>query len=265
MRKNYLEIRASLEKLTTEASLIIQRNYLAENLGNIDKGGVDFATNADIEVDSLIEKTLREEFPESDILTEETAPKDYSNFKDSESLWVVDPIDGTTNFSRGHPNFAISIALVNKGKTEIGFIKNPLTGDTYWTNIGEERAFLNDKPIQVSKLNDFGKLLIALDWPYDMEKRKIVYGWMGQLYTKVRQIKCLGSAVSDLGSLAAGRLDGYLNAGLKPWDSAAASLLVEKAGGKITTPSGGEWNVFEPDIVATNGLIHQEILNLIKN
>ncbi|OGD83383.1 hypothetical protein A2165_03530, partial [Candidatus Curtissbacteria bacterium RBG_13_40_7] len=196
-------------------------------------------------------------------LTEETAPEDYSSLRSADNLWVIDPLDGTINFSRKHPNFAISVALVNKGVLQLGVVHVPLTGDTYWAQADKEQAFVNGTPMQVSATEDMREVVLACDWAWGLEKRLNVVRWLGNISTHVRQIKSMGSAVSDLASLANGRIDGYIHSGLKPWDVAASALLIEKAGGKITTPAGGEWNVFNADMLATNGILHEPILKLV--
>ncbi len=108
-----------------------------------------------------------------------------------------------------------------------------------------------------------GESVIACDWAWGLEKRLNVVRWLDKISTHVRQIKSMGSGVADLAGLASGRIDGYIHSGLKPWDVAASALLIEKAGGRITTPTGEDWNVFQTDILATNGIIHARILDLI--
>src|SRR3990167_10337885 len=106
------------------------------------------------------------------------------------------------------------------------------------------------------------EVVLACDWAWGLEKRLNVVRWLGNISTHVRQIKSMGSAVSDLASLANGRIDGYIHSGLKPWDVAASALLIQKSGGTITTPSGEDWDVFDPDMLATNGHLHKSILEL---
>lgn len=167
------------------------------------------------------------------------------------------------NFSRKNPHFAISVALVDNGKPKLGVVYVPMTQDMYWAQEDKNGAFLNREQVHVSSTQELREVVIACDWAYDLEKRKNVVRWLNNVVTHARQIKSMGSAVADLASLASGRIDSYLHSGIKPWDVAASALLIEKAGGRITTPSGGSWNVFNPDILATNGIIHKQILNLL--
>ena len=139
-----------------------------------------------------------------------------------------------------------------------------MTKDLYYADTEGNHAYLNGSPISVSLTKNLGEAVLACDWAWGLEKRLNVVTWLQKISTKVRQIKSMGSAVADLASLAEGRIDAYMHSGLKPWDVAAVGLIVEKAGGKITTPSGGKWNVFEPDILASNGIVHEQILQLIQ-
>lgn len=125
-------------------------------------------------------------------------------------------------------------------------------------------AFLNGKPIKVSSVSDLGKATVGCDWGWSEEGRRNVYSWLGKIFIATRQIKSMGSAVLDLGRVAHGELDAYFHSGLKPWDVAASSLFIQKAGGKITTADGSPWNIFEKDIIASNGSIHDQLLNLIE-
>jgi|SRR3989344_318457 len=228
------------------------------------KGVVDLVTQADEEVDAFLRAEIAKKYPTGQLLTEETAPKEYSHLKSAESLWVIDPLDGTTNFSRGSPHFSVSIALVEKGITQMAVVHVPMTGDMYSAQANKEFAFLNGNPIHVSETSDVKQSIFAFDWPYDFVKRAEIVQLLGIFNSKVRALKCMGSAVADLASLARGQIDVYMHAGLKPWDVAASSLLIQKAGGTITTKDGCEWDVFQPDILATNGFLHATILEIAR-
>lgn len=250
------EARKFLTDLAPQAGEMLRRYFASHDFTQRSKGGVDFTTQADEEVDAFLVEQIKKHYPQANFLTEETAPADYSSLKDTSSLWVIDPLDGTVNFSRKHPHFSISIGLVDKGIPLLGVVHIPMTGDTFWAQADQEEAFLNEKPIQVSTT-------IACDWAWGLEKRLNVVRWLGNVSTHVRQIKSMGSAVADLASLAGGRIDAYMHSGLKPWDVAASALLIEKSGGRITTPTGANWDVFSPDILASNGILHERLVNLI--
>lgn len=257
------EARKYLVNLVPQAGETLKKYFVSHDFTQRSKGGVDFTTQADEEVDAFLVEQIKKQYPQTKFLTEETSPTDYSSSKDVNDLWIIDPLDGTTNFSRKHPNFAISIGLVDKGIPRLGVVHIPMTGDTYWAQADQQEAFLNGEPIQVSPIDNLGASVVACDWAWGLEKRLNVVRWLGNISTHVRAIKSMGSAVADLASLAGGRIDAYMHSGLKPWDVAASALLIEKAGGKITTPTGANWDVFQPDLLATNGILHGRILNLI--
>ncbi len=258
-----VEARTFVLQILPHAGKILRDYFTTRNFTHKSKGGVDFLTQADEEVDRYILDQLKRKYPHANFLTEETAPKDYTHMKTLDNVWIVDPLDGTINFSRGTSHFAVSIALVHAGLSELGVVYLPMTEELYWAERSEPLVYRYAEPIHVSKVTKLGESIIACDWAWGLEKRKNVVGWLDKLSTHVRQIKSMGSAVADLAQLASGRIDAYIHSGLKPWDVAAASLMVEKAGGKITTPEGKKWDVFEEDILATNTALHAQILSFI--
>lgn len=261
---NLIEARKYLTDLVSQAGKILRGYFTSRDFTLRRKEGLDFSTQADEEVDAFLREGIKKQYPQTNFLTEETAPVDYSTLKNIDNLWVIDPLDGTTNFSRKHPHFVISVALVDRGVPKLGVIYVPMTGDTYWAQADQGEAFLNGEPIHVSTIEYLGESVIACDWGWVLEKRLNVAQWLGDISTHVRQIKSMGSAAADLASLAEGRIDTYIHSGLKPWDVAASSLLIEKAGGRITTPTGENWDIFNPDLVASNEILHEKILSLIK-
>jgi myo-inositol-1(or 4)-monophosphatase len=249
-----------IKRLLIDAGDILKKYYASKNLTEFQKKGVDFTTEADRLVDSFLQKEIKKEFPLSNFLTEETAPENYSDLSRAENLWVIDPLDGTINFSRRHPNFAISIALMHKGKIRLGVVYAPLLEKLYFAREDREHAYLNDSPITVSDTAELRESVIACDWAWDLEKRKHLLKWLTQLAGEIRQIKSMGSAAADLSSLAEGKIDVYIHSGLKPWDIAAAGLIVKKAGGIITTPQGKDWSPFNSDILSSNKPLYKKIL-----
>jgi myo-inositol-1(or 4)-monophosphatase len=256
-------VKENVVNIVLEAGEILKKYFYSDSLTVYQKEGVDFTTEADREVDTFLIKRLKELYPQTEFLTEETSSGDYSFFLDKDNLWVIDPLDGTTNFSRKNPNFAISVALVNKGQSILGVVYLPISNNLYLAQIDEEGAFLNQKPIAVSSVNNLKETVIACDWAWDLEKRKDVICWLDNINSQVRQIKSMGSAAADLASLAEGKIDTYIHSGIKPWDVAASALIIEKAGGKITDSKGGKWNVFNLEIIATNKILHNEIIKVI--
>lgn len=251
--------------IAKEAGEIAKKHFNQEDLESHSKGGSDFVTKADLEIDQFLQERLAREFPDTQFLTEETAPKDFSNLRAAENVWIIDPIDGTTNFSRGDSHFAISVALATEGKVLLGVVYLPIEGRIFYGNAENGNAYCNDARLHVSDVNDLKKVSLAFDWSWDLTKRDQMYMWLGKFKNAIRQPRSLGSASIDVSEVAMGMIDGYIITGVKPWDIAAASLFVEKAGGTITKHDGSAWNVFDDEILATNGIIHGEILTLLNS
>jgi myo-inositol-1(or 4)-monophosphatase len=256
-------IRKYATELTFQAGKILKKYFEKGGYSVRQKRGLDFTSQADEETDAFLRKHLANKFPQTHFLTEETAPKEYLSSKNTENLWVIDPLDGTMNFLRKNPYFAISIALVNKGIPQLAVIHLPMTGDIYWAQSDKPIAFVNETPLRVSETTDLREVVLAINWSMRLKERLAILKLLSNISTHVRQIKFTGSSVVDLAILAEGRIDAYLHLGGKPWDVAASSLIVEKAGGKITTPTGENWNVFGPDIFVSNGNLHQRLLTVL--
>lgn len=257
------ESRKFVVSLIPKAGEILMGYFRSGQFSSRSKGGLDFVTQADEEVDQFLREILLERFPTTKFLTEETAPEDFLSLKDVENLWVIDPLDGTGNFSRGHPNFAISIALVSKTVTLLGVVFTPVDQKLYWAQADLNTAILNDQPIRVSDVSDLSKAVFLCDFYPIPELRIKMRQTITRVESDVRQIKAMGSAVADLCQIAEGKADAYIQPGLKPWDVAAASLIISKAGGRITRLDGRDWDVFTPDIFASNNLLHTTILKLV--
>ncbi|MBI2404646.1 inositol monophosphatase [Candidatus Gottesmanbacteria bacterium] len=260
---NLTEVREFAVNLLPQAGKILRTYYSSGDFTSFSKGGVDFATQADVEVDEFLHTEIAKKFPHFQFLTEETAPEDYISLSTVSNLVIIDPLDGTTNFSRRNPNFAISFALAEKGSPRVGVVYVPMTSQIYWAQEDRGGAYLNDQQIHVSNTSDLKKVVLACDWGWDLTKRMNVHRWLGNVLPHVRAVKSMGSAVADLASLAAGNIDVYMHAGLKPWDVAASSLFIQKAGGMVTSPDRGPWDIFNPDMIASNGILHDRILSLI--
>lgn len=254
--------------LTQARSLVVEivkragdivNDYLSKGFSVHSKGGSDFATEADLAVDAFLQKELAAKFPGTSFLTEETAKGDLQSFIEKENLWVIDPIDGTTNFSRGNDHFAISVGLVDQGKPKLGVVYLPLENKLYTAQQDADDALLNDSPIHVSKTPDLQQALISCDWSWNIEKRKQTLGVVQKILPEVRALSCRGSAASDIASVGSGNIDAYFNFGLFPWDVAASLLIAEKAGAAITSLQGDSWSVFSSDILVTNGKLDSEL------
>ncbi|MCP5048577.1 MAG: inositol monophosphatase [bacterium] len=220
------------------------------------KGAVDLVTECDRESQAMICGTLEKHFPNHSILAEE----DLHMVKDNALTWVIDPLDGTVNFAHSLPIFSVSIAFMVEGETRVGVVYAPMLGEMFHAVEGGG-AFLNGKPLGVSNRENLGQSLLATGFPYD--RREAVDHYIGlfkDFITKARDIRRMGSAAIDLAYTAAGRLDGFWEFKLKPWDTAAAWLMVKEAGGKVTDFSGNPFNPFMEECLATNGHIHEQML-----
>jgi myo-inositol-1(or 4)-monophosphatase len=223
------------------------------------EGSIDIVTDADRASETLILEAIRREFPHHDILAEET-PTDRSG---SPWLWIVDPLDGTINFAHGFPVFSISIAVMEHGRLLAGMVYDPLRRDSFFA-ARDAGAFFNDKRIHVSRADRLDRSLVGTGFPYDraVSPENNVAEFC-QVVTRVQGVRRAGSAALDLAYVAAGRLDGFWELKLKPWDMAAGMLLVEEAGGRVTDRTGQPTDVYTNAIVATNGHIHDTLLGVL--
>jgi len=191
------------------------------------------------------------------VLGEELAKTEPSG-----TYWLVDPLDGTTNYAHGFPWFAPSIALMEEKTPVLGVIYHVMTDELFFAERGKG-ALLNRRRLKVSETGELGKALLATGFPYNVhQKPEKVLGAFGDFLVKARGIRRAGAAALDLAYVACGRFDGFWEALLKPWDTAAGILLVEEAGGLVTNFRGESFNPFVPHIVASNGKIHQEMLKI---
>lgn len=228
------------------------------------KGGLDYVSTADLKLDNFITTALRKYFPRIPILSEETAADNYSSLKKEGALFVIDPIDGTKNFKQGKHDFGIGIAMVRYGISILGVVSIPMYNELYYAD-ANTLTTLNGKPVKTSSVADLSKALFCTDWAYNINDRRTCLEWLSLIYPQVQAIQSPGSAVANLAFIASGKVDVYLQAGLKPWDVASASIIIRQAGGIVTTPNGGDWDVFNPDILAAcTPALHKQVLDLIK-
>lgn len=222
-------------------------------------GGIDIVTNADKSSEKAIISEIRRKFPEHDILAEET----QEQLKGAPWLWVIDPLDGTVNFAHDYPHFAVSIALLEHGKIVAGVVCDPLKGETYLAVRGEG-SFLNGRRLRVSRADTLNRSIVGTGFPYDKAfTADNNLTEFSRVLPKVQGMRRLGSAALDLAYVACGRLDGFWELKLKPWDIAAGILLVEESGGLVTDRYGEVMELDSPSILATNGLIHSDMIGAL--
>ncbi len=237
------------------------------NLQNVEfKGDRDMVTEADKESERVVLRILRKEFPDYSILAEESGMVDAQiadSGRCSQMMWIVDPLDGTTNYAHGLPEFAVSIGLARDGVPVLGVVYNPIRDEMFWGKRGGG-AYLNESQISVSGVMQIERSLLSTGFPYDIADSDADNLDHFRTFSKRAQaVRSFGSAALDLCRVACGRQDGFWEYELKPWDTAAGVVLVEEAGGKITDFWGGPWSIEGDSIVASNPLIHAEMIDLL--
>jgi myo-inositol-1(or 4)-monophosphatase len=224
------------------------------------KGDIDPVTIVDKLCEETIVQQITAVFPDHDLLTEESP----FERKGSPWKWVVDPLDGTTNYLHGYPCFCVSIGLEVEGEVKLGVVYNPVLDELFHAERGEG-AFLNGNPISVSREDGLDRSFLCTGFPYDVREYADFYlRYFRQFIIRSFAIRRPGSAAIDLSYLAAGRFDGFWELKLHPWDVAAGSLIVTEAGGKITDFKGKPFDVYSEEMLASNGLIHEEMLEVIQ-
>ena len=225
------------------------------------KAGVNnIVTEVDKQSEAIIISMIRAHYPEHTILAEESGLKETS----SEYEWIIDPIDGTTNFAHGIPLCCVSVGLRKGGELVLGAVYNPMMGEFFFAEKGQG-AYLNDVQIHVSKKEDFASACLVTGFPYRMpEHGEHPIKVFERFIMKGLPVRRLGSAALDLCWVACGRFDGFWEYNLSAWDVAAGYLIVEEAGGQLSNFEGGKTDVFDRETLATNGKIHEPMRKLIK-
>jgi myo-inositol-1(or 4)-monophosphatase len=224
------------------------------------KGEFNPVTEVDRRCEQAIVKMISDALPEHDILTEESPFEE----KGSPWKWIIDPLDGTTNYFHGFPCFCASIGLEVEGEVKLGVVYVPTLNELFHAEKGKG-AFLNGERIVVSRIDRLNRSLLGTGFPYDVHEHADFYlRYFRQFLTKSFAVRRPGSAAIDLSYLAAGRFDGFWEFKLHAWDVAASSLMVTEAGGKVTDFQDRPFNIYSEEILASNGLIHQEMLQVIQ-
>ncbi|MFM2478407.1 inositol-1-monophosphatase [Celerinatantimonas sp. MCCC 1A17872] len=244
------------------AGKIIAQAY--ENLDQVEtqsKGANDYVTNVDQAAERAIIETIQKSYPEHGIVAEESGITQGEN---SDFQWIIDPLDGTTNFIKGIPHFAVSVALQVKGKTEHAIIYDPLLNELFTASRGQG-AQLNGYRLRVNKLRDLDGAIIATGLPFKQKHLTETYfAMLNAVFEDCGDIRRAGSAALDLAYVAAGRLDGYFELGLKPWDLAAGELIAREAGALVTDVAGG-YNFYKTgNIVCANPKVLKEMLSKLR-
>jgi len=239
---------------------------LKDHLGRIQeishKGEIDLVTNVDKLSERSIVETIKALYPDHQILAEEG---EHNSETSSEYKWLIDPLDGTTNYIHGLPYFCVSIALEKRGELILGVVYDPMHEELFTAEKGQG-AFLNQKPITVSGVEELEKSLLVTGFPPSIwQDHGKSFEHFKNFTVRCQGVRRLGSAAIDLCYVAAGRLEAFWERGLKPWDMAAGALLVKEAGGHVTDFRGQDFDPYQGEILASNGKIHkvmQEVLAL---
>lgn len=225
------------------------------------KGPIDLVTEADIASEKNIIKTIRSRFPDHEIFAEESG---LNKTGDSTCQWIIDPLDGTTNFAHQIPVFAVSIAFAVNNEMKVGIVLNPVTGELF-TAVRGQGSTVNGKSIRVSEEKNISDSLLATGFPYDVKQMlDPVMRRFKQCIAVSRGIRRLGSAALDLCFVACGRFEGFWEENLKPWDTAAGWFIAEEAGALVTDFSGAPYTLNKKEILATNRHIHNEMKSTLE-
>jgi myo-inositol-1(or 4)-monophosphatase len=237
----------------------IQLARFGKNVHVRKKSAIDLVTDVDLEVERMFRALIAERFPDHEVLAEEI---DVAS-KGARHRWVFDPLDGTTNFAHGVPIFCASLALEIDGTAQVAAVYDPNRQELFTAEAGLG-SWLNGERLRVSTSATMIESMLVTGFPYNVHEQADEFVKVfAQVLKTARAIRRLGSAAIDICWVAAGRMDGFWEASLKPWDTRAAALILEEAGGKVTGMNGGAWDAYAGDIVATNGLIHDEVLRVI--
>ncbi|AOV96040.1 inositol monophosphatase [Edwardsiella hoshinae] len=226
------------------------------------KGSNDFVTNVDRDAEHLIIETIRKSYPKHTIISEECGEL---LGEDHEIQWVIDPLDGTTNFVKRLPHFSVSIAVRIKGRTEVAVVYDPMRNELYTATRGQG-AQLNGYRLRTGQAKDLNGTILATGFPFKVKHHAATYIKMiDKLFTQCADFRRTGSAALDLAYVAAGRVDGFFEIGLKPWDFAAGELLVREAGGLVTDFVGGHGYLASGNIVAGNPRVVKSLLGALRD
>ena len=224
------------------------------------KGEIDLVTEADLASEKFIIEKIKSYYPKHSILAEESG--EAVLIGDSKWKWIIDPLDGTTNYAHGYPCFCVTLAVEFDDKIVIGVTYDPTRDELFVAEKGKG-ATLNNKKISVSETEKLGEALLVTGFPYDISQRENFTRHFTDMLLSSRAVRRDGSAAIDLAYVACGRFDGFWEEGLNPWDVAAGVLLIKEAGGQVSYFDGTEYSIYSPPICSSNGLIHSEMLNVL--
>jgi len=243
-------------------------SILADRMGRAlqvsNKGDIDLVTEADLASEKLIIDRIKSHYPRHAILAEESGAIEGFQTVSGQSdwRWIIDPLDGTTNYAHGYPCFCVSIALERAGSIEVGVVYDPTRDEVFAAERGQG-ATLNDRRIRVSDVEDLNAAMLCTGFPYNVRERLNFARDFANFTMEAQAVRRDGSAALDLAYLACGRFDGFWEDGLNAWDIAAGMLLIKEAGGQVTDFVGAPLNIYTPKVLASNGLIHDKMMQVL--
>jgi myo-inositol-1(or 4)-monophosphatase len=241
----------------------ILNDRLGRALQVSNKGDIDLVTEADLASEKLIIERINSHYPRHAILAEESgASEDELASGKSDWKWIIDPLDGTTNYAHGYPCFCVSIALERAGAIEVAVIYDPMRDEMFAAERGQG-ATLNDRRIRVSAVEDLNSAMLCTGFPYNVRERLDFARDFANFTMEAQAVRRDGSAAIDLAYIACGRFDGFWEDGLKPWDVAAGVLLIEEAGGRVSDFTGSALDIYSPKVLASNGLVHDSMMRVL--
>lgn len=241
------------------AGLLLKKNIYKPHAIEF-KGVIDIVTEMDKKAEGLIMKIIKDKFPDHGILTEESQEQKTG----SEYRWIIDPLDGTTNYSHGYPVFCVSVALERDGEIIMGVVYDPMLDELFTAEKGRG-AYLHKKKIRVSRIAGLSRSLLATGFPYDVRtSQENNMNHFANFAVRAQAIRRAGSAALDMCYVACGRFDGFWELKLKPWDTAAAALIIQEAGGTATDFKGSPFSLYSGETLASNGLIHEEMIKVLQ-
>ena len=239
-------------------------NLLVQKLGSAkitSKGDINLVTEADIAAENLIIERIRSHYPQHAILAEESGETVLVG-KQSEWKWIIDPLDGTTNYAHGYPCFCVSIALEHKGVLEVGVVYDPMRDEMFAAERGRG-ATLNDRQMRVSTVDELSQAMVCTGFPYNVRERPDFAREFAKFTMEAQAVRRDGSAALDLAYVACGRFDGFWEDGLSPWDVAAGALLIFEARGRVTNFKDQPLDIYNEQVLASNGLIHEAMMRVL--
>jgi myo-inositol-1(or 4)-monophosphatase len=248
----------AIETARSAGKILLDKFGHAMNVSK--KGDINLVTEADFASEKFIVERIRTHHPRHSILAEESGADIVDDA--NEWKWIIDPLDGTTNFAHGYPCFCVTLALEHKGEIVIGVTFDPTRDELFAVEKGNG-ASLNGKTIRVSQTRILRDALLVTGFPYDVAQRENFAQHLTDFVVSARGVRRDGSAAIDLAYVACGRFDGFWEEGLHPWDVAAGTLLIAEAGGKTSYYDGSKFDIYKPPICASNGLIHEEMLKIL--